>query len=194
VHVDPGVFVPRPHTEWLGRRAAELLPDEGIGVDLCTGSGAVAAVMRASHPAATVLATDVDPVAVACAHSNGIEALVGDLDEPLPARIAGRVDVLTAVVPYVPTEKIYLLPRDVLGHEPRVALDGGPAGLAVLGRVAHAAPRLLGARGTALFEIGGDQADAIAEVFADAGLEPVAVHRDEDGLDRAIETRRGADA
>src|SRR5687768_17103129 len=70
VLVDPGVYVPRPLTQTLARRAAALLPPAGTGVDLCTGSGAVAAVLGAVGRGATVLATDVDPAAVACARRN----------------------------------------------------------------------------------------------------------------------------
>ena len=127
VGIGPGVFVPRPHTEALARRAIELLPDEGIAVDLCSGSGAVAMVLAAARPGAIVLGTDVDPVAVACAGRNGVAVSEGDLDRPLPSRLLGRVDLMTAVVPYVPTEELHLLPRDVLAHEPRRALDGGSA-------------------------------------------------------------------
>ena len=82
------VFVPRPHTEALARRAVELLPAAGIAVDLCTGSGAVGVVLGSARPRASVAATDLDPVAVACAQRNGVHALVGDLDEPLPPRCA----------------------------------------------------------------------------------------------------------
>src|SRR5919198_147155 len=122
VRADPGVFVPRPHTESLARRAAELLPDRGVAVDLCTGSGAVAGVLRSARPTATVLATDVDEAAVACARRNGVDALLGDLDEPVHT-LRGRVDVVTAVVPYVPVEELHLLPRDVREQEPRRAID-----------------------------------------------------------------------
>jgi release factor glutamine methyltransferase len=190
VHIDPGVFVPRPHTEDLARRATTLLPDDGIAVDLCTGSGAVAAVLSSEHPLATVLATDVDAVAVTCARRNGVRALLGDLDEPLPRSLRGRVDVLTAVVPYVPSEELHLLPRDVLANEPRRALDGGPRGTTVLARAARAAGRWLRPGGSALFELGGDQADEIAPILAEAGLSEITVHRDEERRDRAIEVRR----
>src|SRR5918996_5859197 len=67
VRVDPGVFVPRPHTQALARRAVSLLPADGIAVDLCTGSGAVAAVMRSVRPNARVFATDCDHVSIKCA-------------------------------------------------------------------------------------------------------------------------------
>jgi release factor glutamine methyltransferase len=190
VRVDRGVFVPRSHTEALARRAAELLPGDGVAVDLCTGCGAVAAVLRSAHPNATVLATDVDPAAVANARRNGVDASLGDLDGPVPSGMAGRVDVLTAVVPYVPTEELHLLPRDVLEHEPRRALDGGPGGTAILVRAAAAAGRLLGPSGIVLLELGGDQAAGIATALEEEGLSDVKVLRDEDGRDRAIEARR----
>jgi release factor glutamine methyltransferase len=190
VQVDRGVFVPRPHTEVLARRAAALLPEDGIAVDLCAGSGAVAMVMSAARPAATVVATDIDPVAVACARRNGVEALEGDLDEPLPPSIRGRVDVMTAVVPYVPTEELHLLSRDVVVYEPRLALDGGPGGTALLMRAVEAAGRLLRSGGTVLFELGGDQGEEVSATLSDAVFGEIAVMRDDDGRDRAIEARR----
>jgi release factor glutamine methyltransferase len=190
VKIDPDVFVPRPQTEDLALRAAALLPDHGVAVDLCTGSGAVAAVLRAAHPSATVVATDVDPATLACARRNGVDALEGDLDGPLPPPIRGRVDVMTAVVPYVPSEELHLLPRDVLAHEPRVALDGGPGGTALLLRAAAAAGPWLRPGGTVLLELGGDQAGEVRAALLDAGLSDVLVHRDDEGRDRSIEARR----
>jgi release factor glutamine methyltransferase len=187
VAVDPGVFVPRPHTEVLARRAIELLPDDGVAVDLCTGSGAVAAVLLSARPAATVVATDVDPAAIACARRNGVRALLGDLDGPIPRALLGRVDVVTAVVPYVPTGELRLLPRDVVDHEPRRALDGGADGTETLARAAAAARRWLRPGGHVLLELGGDQAAGIAPLLRELGFAEVRVLRDEDGLDRAIE-------
>jgi release factor glutamine methyltransferase len=187
--VDPGVFVPRPHTKPMAQRAVALLPAAGIGVDLCTGSGAVAAVLCSAHPRATVVAIDIDPLAVACARRNGVNALVGDLDESLPPSLRGRVDVMTAVVPYVPTEELAFLPRDVLANEPRRALDGGPRGTRLLGRAAEAAARWLCPGGSVLLELGGDQAGEVAAAFERVGLSGIRVHRDGDGQERAIEAR-----
>jgi release factor glutamine methyltransferase len=186
------VFVPRPHTQPLARRAASLLPPIGVAVDLCTGSGAVAAVLASVRPRATVMATDIDPVAVACARRNGVRALEGDLDEPLSAALRGRVDVMTAVVPYVPTEELHLLPRDVLANEPRRALDGGRRGTRMLVRAAQAAVRWLRPGGSLLIEIGGDQADELMTTLEDVGFSEIRVHRDGEGQDRAIEARRSA--
>jgi release factor glutamine methyltransferase len=190
VGVDPGVYVPRPHTQALARRAASLLPALGVAVDMCTGSGAVAAVLGSAHPHATVVATDIDPAAVACARNNGVNALEGNLDEPLSPSMRGRVDVMTAVVPYVPTEELHLLPRDVLTNEPRLALDGGRRGTTLLVRAAEAAARRLRPGGSVLLELGGDQAGEVTTALGDAGLAEIRVHRDDDGQDRAIEARR----
>jgi release factor glutamine methyltransferase len=192
IRVDPGVFVPRPHTEALARRAITLLPADGIAVDLCTGTGAVAAVLASSRPRSTVVGTDVDPAAVACAGRNGVRALAGDLDEPLPPSLRGHIDVMTAVVPYVPTEDLPFLPRDVIANEPRLALDGGRRGTAMLMRAAEAAARWLAPGGSVLMELGGDQADEVATTLAALGLSEIRVHRDGDGHDRAIEAHRGA--
>jgi release factor glutamine methyltransferase len=190
VRIDPGVFVPRPHTEALARRAVDLLPATGIAVDLCTGSGAVAVVLGSARPRGSVVGTDVDPVCVVCAQRNGVHALVGDLDEPLPSSLRERVDVLTAVVPYVPTEELHLLPSDVLANEPRRALDGGPGGTTMLARAVEAAARWLRPGGSLLLELGGDQAGEVATKLVDVGLSEIRVHRDDDGRDRAIEARR----
>jgi release factor glutamine methyltransferase len=150
----------------------------------------LAAVLGSVHPGATVVATDIDPVAVGCARRNGVRALEGDLDEPLSPSLRGRVDVMTAVVPYVPTEELPFLPRDVLANEPRRALDGGRRGTTMLVRAAEAAARWLAPGGGVLLELGGDQAGEVATTLAAIGLSGIRVHRDGDGQDRAIEAHR----
>jgi len=210
--VGPGVFVPRPETEGLADRAAARLRAAGpltdrgtplgfpgplrpIAVDLCSGSGAIACFLAAEVPGARVVATELDPAALAWARPNtdryGVELLAGDLDAPLPAELAGRVDVLCANVPYVPSGAIPTLPRDVRDHEPRLALDGGPDGLDVLRRVAALAGRWLAPGGFLLCEIGEDQGEAAAALLAEAGLAEIAVLPDMAGGDRVVEARRG---
>jgi release factor glutamine methyltransferase len=185
VAVDRGVFVPRPHSELLARLAVALLPERGLGVDLCTGSGTVAVALRSARPSARIVATDVDPVAVANARRNGVDARLGDLDEPLTG-FGSTVDVVTAVTPYVPTGDLRFLPRDVRANEPALALDGGPRGTDVSRRAVEAAARLLRRGGAAVLEIGGDQAAELTEAMTAARFGSVAVHQDDEGQDRAI--------
>jgi release factor glutamine methyltransferase len=165
-----------------------------VAVDLCTGSGAIACFLAAEVPGARVLATELDPGALAWARVNaerhGVELLAGDLDAPLPPELAGRVDVLCANVPYVPSGAIATMPRDVRDHEPRLALDGGPDGLQVLRRLAARAGHWLAPGGWLFCEIGEDQAEAAAALLAAAGLAEVAVHPDLVGRDRIVEGTR----
>ncbi len=108
LRVDVGVFVPRDQTQELARRASALLPTGGRALDLCTGAGAIAAVMKWQDPSAEVIGIDIDPRAVRCARGNGVPALVGDLAEPI--RSGRRFDLVTAVTPYVPSRELRLLP------------------------------------------------------------------------------------
>ena len=181
--VDQGVFVPRPQTEELARRAATLLPEHGRAVDLCTGSGAVAAHLGVTVAGATVVAVDIDPRAVACARRNGVAAVCGDLGAPLRD---ASFDVVTAVAPYVPTGSLRLLPADVQRHEPVRALDGGHDGLRVVARLIDDAARLLQPGGSLLLEVGGDQEEAVAALLASAPFVRVAPWHDEVGDLRGV--------
>jgi release factor glutamine methyltransferase len=184
--VEPGVYVPRWQTEPMARRAAALLPAAGVAVDLCTGAGAIAAVLAAAAPAARVVATELDDVAVACARRNGVEVFAGYLDDPLPPELEHRVDVLTAVVPYVPTDSLRLLPRDVQAFEPRLALDGGTEGTDLLAEVVRRSPRWLRPGGWLLLELGGEQAGPMGQLLHERGFQAPDVMVDEEGDPRAI--------
>lgn len=164
--VQRGVFVPRRRTELLVREAAALVRRSVVPglapvvVELCCGSGAVAAALLDRLEAIEVHAVDIDPAAVRCARSNISDpghVYLGDLDGPLPDELRGRVDVLVANAPYVPTEAIRLMPPEARLHEPRVALDGGADGVDVQRRIAAAAPGWLAPGGHLLVETGREQ-------------------------------------
>ncbi len=191
VRVRPGVYVPRPQTELLARRAVDRLPPQGSAADLCTGSGAIALALRRRRPRARVVASDLDPVACRCAADNGVEVYQGDLAEPLPPELRGRLDVVVAVAPYVPTGAIGFLPTDARDHEPLGALDGGPTGTDVLERVVVAAAEWLRPGGSLLLELGGDQDTALARVLADTGFDRPERLEDEEGDLRGIFLRGG---
>ncbi|MFE0464800.1 putative protein N(5)-glutamine methyltransferase [Kitasatospora sp. NPDC058965] len=184
ITVDPGVFVPRRRTEFLVERAREVTPPDALVVDLCCGSGALGAALAATARPAALHAADLDPAAVACARRNlaGVGTVHrGDLFDPLPAELRGRVHTLLANVPYVPTREIALLPAEARDHEARLALDGGADGLAVLRRVATGAGHWLRPGGHLLFETSERQLPHAVAVVRDAGLTPqVAVDEDRD--------------
>ena len=184
--IEPGVYVPRWQSEPLAEKAAQLLPARGQAVDVCTGAGGVALVMQTRRPGAVVAATEIDPDAVRCARANGIVVYQGDLDAPLPAALAGRVDVLTGVLPYVPRDALHLLPRDVQRFEPRHALDGGDRGLEVLTTMVGRSPRWVRPGGWLLLELGGDQVGAMTALMTTAGYRAVDVLVDDEGDPRGI--------
>jgi release factor glutamine methyltransferase len=183
VRVEPGVFVPRRRTEFLVDQALAAAPHASVVVDLCCGSGAVGAALAASLGPVELHAADIDPAAVRCARGNiaahGGQAHTGDLFTALPGSLRGRVDILAANVPYVPTGEVPLLPAEAREHEPLAALDGGGDGLDVLRRVAAEAPCWLAPGGCLLVETGERQAAAAVEAFVLGGL-TVRVARDED--------------
>jgi release factor glutamine methyltransferase len=188
LHAAPGVYVPRPQSEELARRAAAVLPSRGVVIDLCTGNGAVAAVLGRAAPDALVVGVEIDPRAAACAARNGVWVVVGDLAAPL--HLAGAVDVVTAVAPYVPTGARHLLPADVQRHEPVGALDGGADGLAVVRRVVAQAGALLRPAGHLLLELGGAQDAVLAPDLARHGFTNVGAWHDDDGDLRGLVARR----
>ncbi|MEZ5228535.1 MAG: hypothetical protein R2710_18250 [Acidimicrobiales bacterium] len=189
ITIRPGVYVPREHSEPLARRAAGLPPLRGIAVEICTGSGAIAAAIAAERLDVRVVATDLDPVAVACASDNGVDALQGDLFTPLPDALRGTVDVVVGVVPYVPRTALGLLQRDTLTYESPSAYDGGDDGTELLRRAITESTEFLRPGGSLLLELGADQADLLADALTANGFDLVKEHHDDDGDPRAIEAR-----
>ncbi|MFL6055958.1 MAG: putative protein N(5)-glutamine methyltransferase [Actinoallomurus sp.] len=196
VAVEPGVYVPRRRTEFLVRQAAALAPRGAVVLDLCCGSGALGAALASALGTAEVHAADIDPAAVACARRNlapvGGRVYEGDLYEPLPATLRGRVDVLLANVPYVPTAEVALLPAEARDHEARVALDGGGDGLDVARRVTAAASAWLTPGGRLLFEASDRQVEQAVEIVEGAGLVSRAVTSDDMNATVVIGSLRSA--
>ena len=193
IAVDPGVFVPRRRTEFLVYQAVTLasqavqpaaratggqtitLARPLVVVDLCCGSGAVGAALAAAFGRVELHAVELDPAAVRCARRNvgaGATVYQGDLYQPLPASLRGRVDILAANAPYVPTGEVALLPVEARVHEPLLALDGGSDGLSVLRRVIEEAPEWLAPGGCLLVEATQHQWPRLAKDLTHAGLSP----------------------
>ncbi|SDM46724.1 putative protein N(5)-glutamine methyltransferase [Allokutzneria albata] len=185
VTVGPGVFVPRRRTEYLVHRATPLLRPHTVVVDLCCGSGAVGAALATTEPRIALHAADIEPAAVKCALHNitqhGGEVHEGDLYDALPTALRGRVHIIVANAPYVPTDAVALMPPEARDHEPRIALDGGTDGLDLHRRIAAEAPHWLTPGGHLLIETSRRQAPHTAEALATNGFHPQIHHCDDLG-------------
>lgn len=204
VALDPGVFVPRQRTAFLIDEALERTAarpgDRRTVVDMCCGSGALGlaatTALRAGGVEVELVAADIDTAAVACARRNleplGARVFRGDLFAALPGELIGRVDLILANTPYVPTAMIARMPPEARDHEPRTALDGGADGLDVLRRVADAAGRWLTVGGWVLVEIGTAQIDTATAIVAAAGLRPAIAESSDYGATVVCGTRTSA--
>jgi release factor glutamine methyltransferase len=194
--VDPRALIPRPETERLVelavadvmRRLGAVARRPGAAplriVDVGTGSGAIAVALavslrrRSALDAVEILAVDISPDALDLARENAVGHAVADrirfaavdllpVDGPVHAgHPDGVFDLVLANLPYVRRDVIPTLPR-ATSFEPVLALDGGPDGLEIIGRLLDRLPDALAADGIALLEIGADQGDAIVACLAD---------------------------
>lgn len=177
----PGVFVPRPRSELLVEVVAAALTPGDLVIDVCCGSGAIAAAVAARVPV-RIVATDRDPIAVDNASRTfaGLDSEVyeGDLFDGLPLNLRERAAVIAGVAPYVPTEAIGLLPREARDFEPLSSLDGGPDGLSLVRRIVSEAPAWLRPGGLLATELGEDQVDLAVRLMNSVGLQ-TEIHEDD---------------
>ena len=180
VEVVPGVLIPRPETEVLVGEALAFLPkdEERLVLDLCCGSGCIACAVATERPAASVIAADISPEAVAVTKRNvsalGLEKRVtvvqGDLFEAVPADLKGFIDVIITNPPYVPTAVVDGLSDEVVKFEPRLALDGGADGLDVFRAILEPAQAFLAPGGVLTAELHETCLEAASALAEDAGF------------------------
>jgi release factor glutamine methyltransferase len=196
VRLSETVLVPRPETETLVEWALALLPPPAgrrlLAVDIGTGSGCIACALAAERRDLDVVAVDISPAAAAVAQAN-----VERLDLAARVRVVAadlfdgirdlRADLIVSNPPYLPSALLPELAPEVRIHEPRLALDGGPDGLAVIRRIASAARHYLRASGALVLETAGYQQSAAAAALVRAGgWDQVAVCADLAGVDRFV--------
>ncbi|WP_203335972.1 peptide chain release factor N(5)-glutamine methyltransferase [Nocardioides limicola] len=197
--VGPGVFVPRPETELLAGwavDAAEQVHRQGltpIVVDLCTGSGAIAASVAHEVPGAQVYAVELDPQAHAWAERNlagsGVDLRLGDLAEAFD-ELTGQVHVVVSNPPYIPLEAWASVAPEARDHDPAMALFSGVDGLDAIRVIARRAALLLSSGGVVGVEHADEQGDAVPGVFAATGdWARIRDHRDLAGRPRFTTAR-----
>jgi len=196
----PSVLIPRPESELLVEKALErlrLIPAPVRIVDVGTGSGCLGVTLAAEVPNLCLAATDVsaEPLRVARrnAHEHGVEGRISFVQADLLDPLAGPFDLVVANLPYVPSSALRGTP--VGRWEPGLALDGGPDGLEMTGRLLRSLPGKLSPTGAAFLEIGADQGKAVQSAaklaLPDADVQ---ITQDLAGHDRVLEIRCGAHA
>jgi release factor glutamine methyltransferase len=197
--VSPAVLIPRPDTETVVVEFLNQLKDrpDVSAVDVGTGSGAIALACASQHPTARLIATDISPDALAVARKNAealgladrITFVAGDLLEPVAAR--GPFDAILSNPPYIRSGEIPELEPGVRDFEPRLALDGGPDGLRVVGRLIEQAVPLLKPGGHLILEIGTAQEQPVRNLIAaQAGLDLAPTLRDAANHPRVLRASR----
>jgi release factor glutamine methyltransferase len=187
--VDSRVLIPRPETELLVEAVLRALPQDGAPrlLDVATGSGCIACTLAAERPQATVLATDVDPGCCEVARANAlslgarVDVRAGDLFSPVDSEAA--FDAVVSNPPYVRTGELAGLQLEVRA-EPKLALDGGPDGLALLSRVVDGAFLRLVPGGLLALEIGEEQGAAVRDLLLGRGYAAVHIDADLERRDR----------
>ena len=171
--VSPAVLIPRHDTETLLEQAVLRAPQARHMLDIGTGSGCIAIALAKRLPEAAVTAVDLSSEALAVAqrnaeaHGAAIEFLHGSFFEPVAGR---RFDLIVSNPPYITTAELAELQPEVRDYEPRLALDGGPDGLAAYRVIVAQAPAHLQPGGWLLLEVGAGQAGDVAELLAQAGF------------------------
>jgi len=191
--VDERVLIPRPETEGMVeavlKDAKENGKEEGSFLDLCTGSGCIAAALAQNLPKSKVTATDLSPKAFMLARHNlsgyeNVRIVRGDLFEAVSSE---SFDYIVTNPPYIPTKVIDGLEKEVRDFEPKMALDGGGSGLEIIERILETASDFLTENGKIYMEIGDDQALRIREFAQKTGkLRVISVLRDLQSQDRVF--------
>ncbi|MEN6520943.1 MAG: peptide chain release factor N(5)-glutamine methyltransferase [Armatimonadota bacterium] len=194
--VTPAVLVPRPETETLIETALPTLRDREnpLIADIGAGSGIIAISLAVELPDAVVYATEISPEAVKVARRNAIkhqvevriDILEGDLLDPLPEEVKGKLDAVVSNPPYIPSEEIYHLQPEITNYEPRGALDGGEDGMDYHRKILEASREWLKPGGWVHMEIGIGQGEAVSAYARNIGYTNTKVINDLAGIDRVV--------
>jgi release factor glutamine methyltransferase len=195
----PATLVPRPETETVVETALALVktkpPRQALRIaDLGTGSGAILAALLSELPQAVGVGTDVSVAALALARDNCRRLGVGDRARfvacSFGTALRGGFDLVVSNPPYIKAGDMAGLPLEVRQHDPVLALDGGPDGLAAYRVLAMDAARLLAPQGHMVVELGTGAAAEVACLFSAAGLKVAAPYPDLGGTPRALTLAR----
>ena len=186
IKVDERVLIPRPETENLVECALNHVNENSTVLDLCTGSGAIA-ITVSKKTGAKVIATDISDGALEVASLNAKEnsAEVTFIKSDLFSNIDGKFDVIITNPPYIPTQDINTLQKEVKDFEPMLALDGGEDGFDFYRKIASEYKNYLKDGGYLFAEFGIGQAEKLKELFG----ETAEIIKDLEGKDRILKVK-----
>ena len=190
--VDPSVLIPRPETELLAEKATHYINGHGVKtvLDLCTGSGVLAISIALACPGVRITASDVSAQALVMAQKNAEALLASDrvefAESDLFSAITGKFGLIVTNPPYIRTEDLDGLQREIKDHEPLQALDGGQDGLDFYRRIAAEARSYLCPGACLMTEIGADQAEAVSSLFRESGFAGIEIFKDLNSFDRFL--------
>lgn len=196
----PNVLIPRPETELVVEQCVKNLTNRESSllaptmVELGVGSGVISVSVASEIPRLQVHATDISEDAISLTKVNAelnevsdqVDLYQGDLFDPLPELLIGNVDLLVSNPPYIKSEEIKNLQREVAEHDPALALDGGVDGLGFYRRIAIDAKKWLTENGKVVLEIGSDQGEDVSNIFDEAGFGNSSVIKDYNKMDRIV--------
>lgn len=184
------VLVPRQDTETLVETALSHLPEHARVLDMCTGSGCIILSLAKLAPGISGCGADLSEKALAVAMKNrgrlGLDGRIELVRSDMFENISGTYDMIVSNPPYIRSDVVDTLQAEVKDNEPRMALDGGPDGLAFYRTLAAEAGRHLTDNGHLIVEIGYDQAADVTALMTAAGFKEVTVVKDLPGLDRVV--------
>lgn len=186
-------LTPRPDSETVIEAALARIPDRSRSLrilDLGTGTGCLLLALLSELPNATGIGTDMSVAALHVARHNaetlGLAARAQFVAADWDFGLSGRFDLIVSNPPYIATDEIADLEPEVRDYEPRLALDGGPDGLAAYRTLAPRICTRLCPGGIAILEVGRGQADAVERILRAAGLDPKGRHHDLSGVERCV--------
>ncbi|WMJ85939.1 peptide chain release factor N(5)-glutamine methyltransferase [Anaerocolumna sp. MB42-C2] len=189
-HVTEDVLIPRLDTEILVEEVLKVSAGKDI-LDICTGSGCIIISLSKLGKVKSAAGVDISPKALEIARENAskLKADVTFIESDMYTQVKDRYDIIVSNPPYIPTQDIAVLMREVKDHEPILALDGSTDGLYFYKIIIHDINLYLKPDGYVFFEIGYNQAEAVSELLREAGITDINLKKDLAGLNRVISGR-----
>jgi release factor glutamine methyltransferase len=190
LNVSKDVLIPRPETEELVELCLKILKDKASikGLDLCTGSGAIALSIKKMRNDIEMFASDISEKALSVAKSNAKkhELDISFVHSDLFSAIDEKFDFIVSNPPYIKTDVVLSLDKDVKDFEPKLALDGGVTGLDIYEKIARQAKDFLNPEGLIFLEIGYDQENQVRSIFENYGFKNIFSLKDSNQKDRFV--------